>query len=116
MALRIFNTLFLLAFLASAVVQYNDPDALPWVIFYVAASVLCVMAYGNNPVRIVAVLLLGVSLVWIGILLPSLGDVSLAEIFESVSMQTRAVEEAREIGGLAMVAFWAGVLAVARKT
>ncbi|NND67359.1 MAG: hypothetical protein HKN19_07220 [Halioglobus sp.] len=116
MALRIFNTLFLLAFLASAVVQYNDPDALPWVIIYLVASVLCVLAYGNNPVRLVAALLLGVSLVWIGILLPELGDVSLAEIVESVSMQTRAVEEAREIGGLALVAVWSAVLSVARKT
>ena len=116
MALRIFNTLFLLAFLASALLQYNDPDALPWVIIYLASSMLCVLAYGKNAVRLVAALLLAVSLVWIGILLPSLGDVSLAEIFESVSMQTRAVEEAREIGGLALVALWAGVLAVVRKT
>ncbi len=116
MALRIFNTLFLIAFLLSAAVQLNDPDALPWTIIYLAASTLCVLAYGNNPVRIVAALLVAVSLVWIGILLPSLGAVSLDEIFESVSMQTKSVEEAREIGGLALVALWSTVLAVTRKT
>jgi len=116
MALRIFNTLFLLAFLASAIVQYNDPDAIPWIIVYLTASMLCVLAYGDNPVRLVAGLLLGVSLVWIGMLLPNLGGVSADEIFASVSMQTRGVEEAREIGGLALVAVWSGVLTVARKT
>ena len=112
MALRIFNTLFLIAFLASAAVQYNDPDAMPWVIIYLAASMLCVLAYSRNPVRLVAALLFGVCLIWIVLLLPNLGDVSLDEIFESVSMQTRAVEEAREIGGLALVAIWSGVLAL----
>ena len=115
MALRIFNTLFLVAFLSSAVVQYNDPDALPWVIIYLAASMLCVLAYSSNPLRLVAALLFAVCLVWIVILLPELGPVSLDEIFESVSMQTRAVEEAREIGGLALVAIWSGILALVRK-
>ena len=115
MVLRILNTLFLLAFLASAVVQYNDKDALPWVIVYLAASMLCVLAYSSNPVRLVAALLCGVSLTWIAILVPGLEGASLDEIFESVSMQTRAVEEAREIGGLALVAIWSGVLAIVRK-
>ena len=115
MALRIFNTIFLLAFVASAVVQYNDTDALPWVIVYLAASMLCVLAYSDNPVHLVAALLGAVSVAWIAILLPGLEGVSLDAIFESGSMQTRAVEEAREIGGLALVAIWAGVLAVVRR-
>lgn len=112
MARRILNSLFLLAFLASAAVQYNDPDATPWVILYLAASLLCVLAYSRNPIRLAAILLCLVSLTWIALLLPSLGDVSPDEIFASVSMQTRAVEEAREIGGLVLVAIWSGVLAI----
>lgn len=115
MALRIFNTLFLLAFLLSAAVQINDPDAMPWIIIYLAGSALCVFAYGDGRVRLPAILLLIVCLTWIGVLLPSLGPVSLDEILSSVSMQTREAEEAREIGGLALVALWACVLAVVRK-
>jgi hypothetical protein len=32
MAMTTFNSLFLLAFLLSAGVQYNDPDPLPWIL------------------------------------------------------------------------------------
>jgi hypothetical protein len=38
--------------------------------------------------------------------------VSWAEIVESISMKTEAVEEAREVGGLALVLLWSVVLAV----
>jgi hypothetical protein len=60
-------------------------------------------------------LLLIICLVWIGTLVPHiLGKTSLAEIFASVSMQTREVEEAREIGGLLLVALWSAVLSFRR--
>ena len=32
------NALFFVAYLLSAIVQYNDPDALPWILIYLAAS------------------------------------------------------------------------------
>ena len=42
------------------------------------------------------------------------GQVSLEEVFASISMQTKAVEEAREVGGLFLVALWSGVLSFRR--
>ena len=111
MAMTIFNTLFLLAFLLSAGVQYNDPDPLAWILMYLCAAAMCIAWYRRAVPRWLPTLLLVVSLLWMGALLPSIiGQVSPAEIFESVSMRTRAVEEAREIGGLAFVALWSAVL------
>ena len=109
-AMILLNSLFLLAFLLSAAVQYNDPDALPWLVVYLAAAGMCIAWYRRRVPRWLPTLLLVASLLWIGTLLPALGDAALSDVVESVSMQTRAVEEAREIGGLAIVALWSAVL------
>ena len=115
MAIKIFNSLFLLAYLLSALVQYNDPDALRWIILYLAATIMCIAAWRDTGARPIAIVLLLASLAWMLLLLPALGDASLHDIVESVSMKTKAVEEAREFGGLALVAVWAGVLSLYRK-
>ena len=105
------NALFFVAYLLSAIVQYNDPDALPWILIYLAASLMCAAQFLRRLPRWLPTSLLFISLVWIGTLLPDIvGQVSLADIVESVSMKTRAVEEAREIGGLALIAIWSAVL------
>lgn len=108
----VLNTLFLVAYVLSALVQYNDPDALPWIAIYIASAIMCINYYRRRLPRWMAPTLLVISLLWIGTLLPAVaGQVPLSEIFESLSMRTRSVEEAREIGGLALVAIWAAVLA-----
>ena len=110
MPFTVFNTVFLVAYLLSAAVQFNDPDALPWIVIYLAAAVMCVAQYRRKLAPWLPPVLLAISGVWIIALLPSIiGEVSPAEVFESVSMRTRAVEEAREIGGLGLVALWAAV-------
>ncbi len=56
-------------------------------------------------------LLLITSLLWIGALLPYVvGKVSPEAIVASISMKTQSVEEAREIGGLALIAIWSAML------
>lgn len=111
MAFNLFNGIFLAAFLMSALVQYNDPDTLLWVLIYTAAAWMCVAQYRKNLPRWLPPSLLVVSLAWMAWLLPALTNgVSWHDIFESLSMKTKAVEEAREFGGLALVAGWAAVL------
>jgi hypothetical protein len=111
MVMTICNVIFLLIYLLSAAVQYNDPDALLWASMYLAAAAMCGMQFRRNPPRWLAPALVAISVIWIGLLLPSIiGQVSLEEVFASISMQTRAVEEAREIGGLFLVGLWAAVL------
>ena len=110
MANLIFNSLFLVAYLLSALVQFNDPDPWAWVAIYLAAAAMCIAWFRRRLPRWVPTVLLVVSLLWMGTLLPALGNASFADIFASVSMKTRAVEEAREFGGLALVAIWSAVL------
>jgi hypothetical protein len=113
MTIRIFNLLFFFAFLLSAAVQYNDPDATAWIATYLCASYMCFAQVRGHHTRWVPGILLVGCLAWIGLTLPALvGNVSWQEIVESISMKTREVEEAREIGGLALVAIWAAVLLV----
>lgn len=111
MTLNIFNTIFFFAFLLSAAVQYNDPDAAAWIAVYLCAAAMCVAQIRQTlPLWLPLILLLG-STLWIVITLPAIfGKVSLHDIFESITMKTRAVEEAREIGGLALITFWSAVL------
>ena len=96
---------------STALVQLNDPDPWLWTGFYLVACALCglyaVNKLGWQAPAILAVLALGGSL-W---LLPQfLGQVDSAEIFESMTMQTRAVEEAREAGGALLVGLWMAAL------
>ena len=116
MPFKLCNTLFLLIFLLSAAVQYNDPDALRWLALYCAGAALCLaQSLGALP-RWLPALLLALCLGWIALLLPRVvGAVSLSELFASITMRSRAVEEAREIGGLALVALWSAVLALRRR-
>jgi hypothetical protein len=112
-AIKVLNAVFLIVYLLCAVVQYNDPDALPWALIYLSAGAMCMFEVGNKQVNWLPPTLLAISLVWIGFLLPGIiGQVSLEQIFASISMKTKAVEEAREIGGLLLVVFWTGVLAL----
>lgn len=107
----IFNSLFLLAYVASALVQFNDPDPWAWVAIYLAAAGMCIAWLRRRLPRWYPAVLVVTCLLWMGSLLPSVvGQVSPSELFESISMKTRSVEEAREIGGLALVAVWAAVL------
>jgi len=112
MAIKLCNGFFLLVFALSAAVQYNDPDALRWIAVYTAAAALCLAQFLAVLPRWIPAALLAACLVWIALLLPKVvGQVSFSEVFESITMRTRAVEEAREIGGLLLVVVWTAVLA-----
>ncbi|MFT4518898.1 MAG: hypothetical protein ACI9JM_001287 [Halioglobus sp.] len=113
MALSFLNFLFLLAFVLSAAVQYNDPDGLIWIALYSSAAAMCVAQQTEALPKWLPITLLVVSLLWAGALLPTiLGQVSTEDITESLTMRTREIEEAREIAGLIIVALWSAVLAL----
>jgi len=111
------NFFFLFCFALSAIVQYNDPDALIWIAMYLSGAGMCVIQALGRQQRWLPPLLLTISLSWIAWLLPSIvGQVPFAEIIESISMKTRAVEEAREIGGLLIVAIWAAAITIKQRS
>lgn len=109
--LRVANLLALCAFVASGVLQHNDPDPWQWMAFYTAAACIC-MAFHMGKLYWQVAAVLGVfAVLWCLSLLPAfIGKASLTELFSSLSMQTEDVEEAREAGGALLVAAWCWVL------
>jgi hypothetical protein len=111
MATTVLNAIFLIIYLLCAAVQYNDTDAILWICWYLAAASMCIVEFRLEPPRWPPWVLAVISVAWIGTLLPSIvGQVSLEDIFTSISMKTDTAEQAREIGGLLLVGLWAGVL------
>ncbi len=43
--IRYSNLVFALLFLLSAILQYNDPDPLIWILLYLYSAVLCLLAF-----------------------------------------------------------------------
>lgn len=46
--MKIFNILFFILFLISAVLQYNDPDPYIWIPIYLYGTILCWLAFRNK--------------------------------------------------------------------
>lgn len=100
-------------FLFAAAVQYNDPDPLRWMAVYGLAALACVLSLRRRLFRLVPVLVGLGAVAWAGTLAPSvIGRVSVEELFQSYGMLSETVEEAREMGGLLIVAVWMGLLAL----
>jgi hypothetical protein len=97
----------------AAALQYNDPDPLRWMAIYGLAGLACLLALTGRLSRLPPVLVGLAALGWALTLAPGVvGRVSLGELFESYAMKSSPVEEAREMGGLLLVAAWMAVLAV----
>jgi hypothetical protein len=100
-------------FLGSIVVQYNDPDPIPWILIYGFALLTCVLVLANRPRRALAGITAAVALVWALALLPRvLGQVAPGDLFRETGMATLEIEEGREMIGLLLVAIWMTVLFV----
>jgi hypothetical protein len=108
--LRVATLIFAALFALSAVVQLNDPDALPWLAVYVAATGVAAVAARRPDWRPPAVLL-AISLAWgLGIAAQGLTSITWAELFGDLRMKTLNVERWRELGGLGITATWMAVL------
>lgn len=102
-----FSALFALA----AVLQWNDPDPLLWILGYGFAAVLSgIAASGRDSWWPNAVAAL-VFIIWFATLAPSLPGAP-GEAFQSFSMQETSHEEPREAVGLALAAAWSAALAI----
>ncbi len=92
-------------FVASAVVQWNDPDPLVWIGLYGLAAVLAAVAASGRvpfvPNLAAFVLFTILTALWI----PSLATAR-PEAFTSIQMQASRDEEPRETVGLALAAIW----------
>ncbi len=109
--MKFINGLFLAAFGASAVLQWNDPDPLAWMLLYGAAAGVCALWYrADLSLRLPSGLLI-ICLLWLATLLPQLFTIrEWGAVFGSLQMQSESVEEVREAGGLLLIAAWMTVL------
>ncbi len=105
---RVLNAVMIPIFAISVYVQYNDPDPLAWMAIYGAALISCVLVVRDRRYWQFSVLIGAIALGWAASLLPHvLGRVALEQMFESWTMNNNPlVEEARESGGLLIVASW----------
>lgn len=106
------NVVMGLAFGFSVAVQVNDPDPLRWMAIYGAAAVICGAELKRRVRPQYPILLAAAALAWAASIAPRvIGKIRFGEMFAEFEMKNAGVEEAREMYGLLIVAFW--MLAVA---
>lgn len=115
-AWRAANILMLLVFVASALVQFNDPDPVAWIAVYAAAAIMCALEL-TGRLRAGYPMLLGLTaLAWAATIAPRvLGKVPFGAMFAEFEMRDLGVEESREMYGLVIVAVWMAALALAAR-
>ena len=112
LAVRIASALFALLFAFGAVVQWNDPDPLRWMLAYgVSAGVSAAAAADRLAWPAPAILLAGLG-TWLAMWSPAFAHASL-DAARSFGMSGAASEEEfREASGLALQVGWAAALLV----
>ncbi len=114
MAFKLVNLAFAAAFLLAALVQYNDPDPWRWIAIYLVA-LACALAFHRGRLHPTFGMVVSlVALAWALTLIPTVVNhpPALADVFGDAKMYGPGVEEAREAGGLLLVAGWVGALSL----
>ena len=116
-AWRAANIAMLLVFVASALLQLNDPDPLAWTAIYSAAALMCGLELTGRLRATYPMLLALTALAWAATIAPRvLGKIPFRDMFAEFEMHDLRIEESREMYGLLIVAVWMAVLAlVARR-
>jgi len=111
-AWKVADILFLLMFLMSVAVQYNDPDPYVWMAIYSAAAVACFLSLRGRLPRGLPMVIALVAILWATTILPRvLGKVPFFDMLAEWEMKDIGIEESREMYGLFIVAGWMLVLA-----
>jgi hypothetical protein len=104
----------LVLFAFSAILQFNDPDALVWIAIYAAAAAASGLEIRRSTPVWLPIMLALIAIVWALSLAPRAQDVPLGALFAEWEMKDVHVEEAREMYGLTIVAVW--MIAIATVT
>jgi len=117
MVFGVANWVMTAAFLFSVAVQYNDPDPVRWMLIYGSGSIACILGSFRRLKRYVLPATVGAAaLGWAASIAPRvIGKTTFGAMFESFHMTNSVVEEAREMGGLLIVAGWMLVLTLVSK-
>jgi hypothetical protein len=105
--LGIVNLLMGLLFVVGAVVQWHDPDPIGWILMYAAAALACGAFRRVGWARHVALATAGVAIAWGALVLSEMPRwVTPSQMFEPMESRGGAVELAREVWGLGIIAVW----------
>lgn len=106
-----------LLFLVAAALQYNDPDPLRWILVWGAASAACWLFPRGRPSWALPALVALVATLWMLWLAPqALPHFRPGDLFRTMETKTPAIEQSRELLGLAMIAGWMwGLVRVGRR-
>jgi hypothetical protein len=111
--MRVANIVMAVLFFVSALLQYNDPDPLPWMALYGAAGAACLLRGRGRTAWLLPALVGGAALVWALAMAPYvLPHLRFGDLFQSMKAETPAIEENRELLGILIVAAWMAVLAL----
>lgn len=100
------NGLASLVFVASAVLQWNDPDPYAWIAIYLAAALACWMPRLHPRGWMMAAAVALVAMVWAMRLSPILAEMRLGDLMDKMKAENPRIELSREFLGLAIVASW----------
>jgi hypothetical protein len=106
------NLLFLAMFLFSVAVQFNDPDPVRWVAIYGFAAIACIGELTRNERWSLPAGICLIALSWAASVVQHVHGVSIGDLFAEFEMKNEMIEQAREAGGLMIVALWMAVLTV----
>lgn len=110
-AWKVVDIILLLMFIASVIVQYNDPDPIVWMAMWGAAALATGLSLAGRPRWWFAAGLGVVALAWAATIAPRvLGQVPFLDMFGAFEMKSTGIEESREMYGLLMIAGWMLVL------
>jgi len=113
---RIFNIVnwaMALVLLASAALQYNDPDPLRWVVLYALAGLTCLAGHRISPPWLAPGLVGLVAVGWAASYTPRvLPDFVFSDLFQTMKAGTPIIEDSREMLGLLIAGVWMVVLVV----
>jgi hypothetical protein len=105
-------------FALCVVLQWNDPDPLAWMAVYGAAALLAARAARGRAPRAAVVALLALAALWMLTLLPGVAEFARHGDPGLIAASMRAaepwIEEAREFGGLGLIAAWCGLALAVR--
>ncbi len=108
--MKIFNSIFLILFVVSAVLQYNDPDPALWILIYLFAALSCYLSIRNlnyPRTNLTAIVLLFSYAVFLFFdkdgVLTWLTEHQAENIAGSMKASTPWIEETREFFGLVTI-------------
>lgn len=109
---KIINLVMLVLYFFGAIVQYNDPDPLLWIVIYGLAAASCYLWHIDKLHWGIPAGVLLICVLWAITLSPDvLGQVAFGEMFEEFEMKSIQVEKSREMYGLLFIGAWMAVLA-----